>query len=187
MTFLELQKMDEVDQKLEEIDISWRQDCSCCGEAKGYDDFYKDKRSLAGLRSECKVCTEKRVRVWREANSDKRKAIDKASKDRFTDEEKRQWSRRYGKNNRVKCSGRVHKYRKTYPERARANSRIYYATRIGRIIRPNCCQSCGRTGRIEGSHTDYSKALEVDWLCTKCHRRKDNAARLLSLRGAAAG
>jgi len=127
------------------------------------------------------------VRVWREANSDKRKAIDKASKDRFSDEEKREWNRRYGRNNRTKLSDRIRKYRNAHPERGKANSQIGNAIRSGHLTRPDVCQSCGKQGRTEGSHTDYSKPFDVEWLCVKCHRRKDNAARLLSLRGAAAG
>jgi len=171
--------MGEEVSRLEEIDVSWRQGCTRCGEAKGYDDFYKDRRSLTGLRSECRVCTEKKIKEWREANPDRRKAIDKTSKARFTDEAKREWNKRYGKKNRAALSTRIRNYRKTHPERAKANSRVRYAIQNGHMTRPDSCQSCGKEGRVEGSHTDYSKPLGVEWLCTKCHRRKDNAARML--------
>jgi hypothetical protein len=45
------------------------------------------------------------------------------------------------------------------------------AVRDGRLDRPNRCSRCNEKGRIEGHHEDYSKPLEVIWLCTLCHRR----------------
>jgi len=168
-----------VTDRLEEIDVSWRQWCSRCGEAKGYDDFYKDGRSLTGLRPECKSCTNRGVNSWREANPERRKAIDRASKDRISIYRKRGWSRKYARVHRAECAARLREYRNDHPDRAKANDLLNYAVRHGKIKPPKVCQSCGSKGKIEGSHTDYSKPLDVEWLCTKCHRRKDNAARML--------
>ena len=42
----------------------------------------------------------------------------------------------------------------------------------GKIIKPQNCQKCGiLSDRIEGHHEDYSKRLEVMWLCVECHKR----------------
>lgn len=40
----------------------------------------------------------------------------------------------------------------------------------GLIVRPTQCQKCFTTERrIEAHHHDYTKPLEVEWLCTWCH------------------
>jgi len=39
------------------------------------------------------------------------------------------------------------------------------------MVRPKECQGCGRTNTaIHGHHPDYSKPLEVEWLCGSCHK-----------------
>lgn len=54
------------------------------------------------------------------------------------------------------------------------------AVKSGRLVRPDICQHCGKTpkrgsdGRslIQGHHKDYSKPLDVEWICAKCHRKE---------------
>lgn len=50
-----------------------------------------------------------------------------------------------------------------------ARSQMHHALRSGRLIRPAACEDCGRVGRVDGHHLDYSKPLEVEWLCRGCH------------------
>jgi hypothetical protein len=48
--------------------------------------------------------------------------------------------------------------------------RIYNkALRDGLLVRLAVCDQCGLRGRIEGHHHDYSKPLDVSWLCKTCH------------------
>jgi hypothetical protein len=52
------------------------------------------------------------------------------------------------------------------------NHGVSNAIRAGRLVKPGNCQACDReaSGRaLQGHHKDYSKPLDVDWLCTKCH------------------
>ena len=44
------------------------------------------------------------------------------------------------------------------------------AVLMGDILRPSVCSSCKLPSRIEAHHPDYSKPLDVIWLCGKCHR-----------------
>lgn len=62
-----------------------------------------------------------------------------------------------------------------------AQQKVTDAVRRGRLQKPDRCSSCGRTGiRLDGHHEDYSKPLEVKWLCVQCHsdrHRQINAAK----------
>lgn len=46
---------------------------------------------------------------------------------------------------------------------------VYKAVKLGKIIRPNLCGACKRRRRIVAHHEDYSKPLDVIWLCDCCH------------------
>jgi len=51
----------------------------------------------------------------------------------------------------------------------RAQSRVRWAVRTGKLVRGPCVQ-CGEP-KTHGHHSDYSKPLDVVWLCAPCHRR----------------
>ena len=61
-------------------------------------------------------------------------------------------------------------YHKRYPMTYAAHVITRNAARDGTLIKPNNCSVCGSTEKIEGHHDDYSKPLEVRWLCSKCHK-----------------
>ena len=56
-----------------------------------------------------------------------------------------------------------------YPEKIKARTLVCCALKTGFLIRPNICSKCQKESRIEAHHPDYSKPLEVMWLCKKCH------------------
>lgn len=59
------------------------------------------------------------------------------------------------------------KHRETHPTEARARSLFARAVRSGKIKRQPCSE-CGEP-KAHGHHDDYSKPLEVRWLCRKHH------------------
>jgi len=54
-------------------------------------------------------------------------------------------------------------------EKHRARRKLNTGVREGRVKKPARCQICGRAGRIEAHHGDYTKPFYVIWLCPKCH------------------
>ncbi len=59
-------------------------------------------------------------------------------------------------------------------EVSRARQRVGAAIKRGELVRPEICEECGRESYIEAAHADYSRPLEVRWLCRRCHRKWDS-------------
>jgi hypothetical protein len=59
------------------------------------------------------------------------------------------------------------------PEEVVARNAINNGIRDGRVFRPDSCSVCGKTGRLDGHHRDYTKPLDVVWLCISCHRKEN--------------
>lgn len=58
-----------------------------------------------------------------------------------------------------------------FPEKHKARSLLRKAVYEKRISKPKICDLCMiESNRIEGHHEDYSRPLDVKWLCVKCHR-----------------
>lgn len=56
-----------------------------------------------------------------------------------------------------------------------ARMATFNAIRKGTLTRPSACEQCGKGGRIEAAHHDYTRPLDVRWLCQSCHRSWDIA------------
>jgi len=50
-----------------------------------------------------------------------------------------------------------------------ARSKLAFAIKSGLLKKPKICEACKKYKRVEGHHRDYSKPLNVIWLCDKCH------------------
>jgi len=61
-----------------------------------------------------------------------------------------------------------------YPQRLNARLKAREITKraidAGRLIRQPC-RKCGAE-KADAHHTDYSKPLDVDWLCSPCHKQE---------------
>jgi hypothetical protein len=57
---------------------------------------------------------------------------------------------------------------KTNPKQ-KIRQQVHDAVSTGRLIKPNNCEACGKVCNPHGHHRDYSKPLEVVWLCRACH------------------
>lgn len=127
--------------------------CSGCGEVKPLDQFYRCANGKYGRQSRCKPCGKLAKKNWESKNLSKHRA-----------------SMRLRANRRVRG--------KKSPEQNRAHMAVHHAIRRGELSRPDSCERCGSTppksidGRalIHAHHRDYSKPLDVEWLCVSCHK-----------------
>jgi len=75
-------------------------------------------------------------------------------------------------------NNQYYKYIKEWEEKninkLKVIKQVNYAVRIGKLIKPKYCSSCNKKKRLYGHHIDYSKALEVIWLCGSCHKLLHN-------------
>lgn len=55
-------------------------------------------------------------------------------------------------------------------DKIKCQQEVRQAIKSGVLHRPSKCSKCGIEGKVQGHHEDYSKPLEVTWLCIKCHR-----------------
>ena len=95
----------------------------------------------------------------------------------YTEEQReraRQCAARWYAENRQRAIQRIVQRQREagYSPQRRARNLLAKAVRRGELVRPQCCAECGAGGRITAHHPDYSKPLEVEWLCTRCHGKK---------------
>ncbi|MBS0654123.1 MAG: hypothetical protein JSR39_11435 [Verrucomicrobia bacterium] len=70
---------------------------------------------------------------------------------------------------RAYARGYQQKLRKERKELIYSWSLVAKAIKKGKMIKGDKCELCGSVCKIEGHHADYSKPLEVQWICKKCH------------------
>ena len=81
-----------------------------------------------------------------------------------------EWARNDRKKNPEKLRLVLKRSRSKHPEKSRARMAVAYASRRGLLVRGSCCV-CNGDKYIEAHHEDYSKTLEVMWLCRSCHHK----------------
>lgn len=65
---------------------------------------------------------------------------------------------------------RVKKYNLKNPESVIAKHKVFIEKRAGRIKNEPCI-ICGN-GNTQAHHENYSKPLEIVWLCKRCHTQR---------------
>ena len=61
----------------------------------------------------------------------------------------------------------IKEYRKRYPERIKARN----IARCIKILKEQMCEECTKRFAKEKHHEDYSKPLQIKFLCTECHNK----------------
>lgn len=70
-----------------------------------------------------------------------------------------------------KTANNVKKWRENNPEKTKAQRIVFMAVR-NKSLKKQPCKICGQI-KAECHHEDYSKPLEVIWLCKKHHMEMD--------------
>ena len=129
--------------------------CSRCKIEKSLGCFAKNRTRKDGLQHYCREC----------------KTILK--KKYLKTEACKESNRRY----KQSCKGKesVKRYdekaRRTHPEKYEAHYKAANAEKKGLLIRQPC-EICGEVD-VQKHHEDYSKPLDIEWLCKKCHQKKE--------------
>lgn len=131
--------------------------CSCCKKVKPEGDFYRRKESRDGLMSRCKLCHNEACIRTRDktlkanCNRDHMRRARQKEPDKFRERDRE-----------------ASRIRKWSPKRE-ARYQLNLALKRGDIVKPNVCIECHNKKRLTAHHRDYSKPLEVEWLCYQCH------------------
>jgi hypothetical protein len=82
----------------------------------------------------------------------------------------RNYQLEYSKTEKAKAAHvkSVQKARRKYPEKYKARRLVGSAIQRGDLARMPC-EKCGSVTRIQAHHADYTKPLDVIWLCHKHH------------------
>lgn len=158
--------------------------CARCGEEKPEGDFYKRKEGIRKRRSKCKVCSSECCAEYRQGNEEaiRTQKLEYRQNNKGFLRAKR--AEHYSKNKEA-CQARRKKWAQDnpdkvrrqfgrYPEKAKARNAVNNAVAAGRLLKPGVCSVCSSfEDRIEGHHEDYSRPLDVIWLCVRCHKRID--------------
>ncbi len=83
-------------------------------------------------------------------------------------EKRKKYARKYYLDNKERC----HSHRKAWYQRNRhkkkAKDAVYRAILNGTLMKPKTCGLCLNTS-VQAHHEDYSKPLDVVWLCPRHH------------------
>lgn len=149
--------------------------CNVCGEVKPRSEYYAHKKMADGLLGKCKACHKEAMVVNRANKTDYYRAYDAW---RFKNDPKvrirhlkyQATDRGKDVNNRLK-----REYIANNPDKHAAHVLVNNAVKNGRLFKPTNCPICGEfkpSRQIHAHHDDYTKPLQVRWMCSACHRKE---------------
>jgi hypothetical protein len=128
----------------------------CLGEF-GYEMFYKHSGMTDGHLNFCKKCFGAKCAAYRKKNIDRIRAYDR---ERAKLPHRLELTAKGAKKRRARS--------KLY---GKAHSKVSRAVSSGKMVRADC-ERCGRSAGVHAHHDDYSKPLDVMWLCPPCHSER---------------
>ena len=136
-----------------EKEISKEKECFKCGKSKPLNEFYKHPQMADGHLNKCKECN--KIDVSENYH---------ARREQYAQYEQKRWQ---NLERRAKSIEYQRKRRANNPEKYKAMTAVTNAVRDGHLEK-NPCEMCGEL-KVQAHHRDYSKPLDVQWLCRSCH------------------
>jgi hypothetical protein len=139
--------------------------CFKCRTLRPLSEFYAHPMMADGHLNKCKECARTDVRANRKEKLDYYRAYDRR---RNSDPDRLESHREYAATERGRAVARRGgaKWAARNPHKRRAHFAVNNAIRDGKLKRQPC-EKCG--GNAQAHHDDYSKPLDVRWLCTRHH------------------
>lgn len=142
--------------------------CIACGETKPFEMYGKNSTYKEGFDHKCKSCRYELVKKYR-ATARGRASARATVRNYHQSPRGRLAKKRYELTEKGREKRRTHAiaHRIANPEKKLARDRALAAVRAGKITKQNCviCD-CDQSF---GHHEDYSKPLDLTWLCRKHH------------------
>jgi len=142
--------------------------CGSCKAEKKDRDFHIRQASADGLSSKCKSCQKVYDKFRANDKSRESARVDYAKTERGKEARNRA-RQRYKEKNKNKIYESTKKYRKKFPNKAKAHGVVSYAVRCGNLCMEPC-EICGESIAV-AHHDDYLKPLNVRWLCDAHHKK----------------
>lgn len=145
------------------VPVDARKVCSKCHLSKSRSEFTRHTKPADGLNWWCRPCANAAVRAARLRNIDYYREYDRV--------------RAMGPEREASLAKSRARHVAKHRERLVATNAANNAVRDGKLSPPAGCQRCGARKRLEKHHDDYSKPLDVAWLCKPCHFIADASRR----------
>ena len=144
-------------------------ECFKCGATKPLTEFYKHKAMADGHLNKCKECTKSDTKKNRDENLEYYREYDKVR--HWENPERRAYnhaqSAAWRKNNPERHAQLTKVWAEKNPEKRSAHIKVGNAIKSGNLIK-GLCEICG-SSNVHAHHDDYSKPLDVRWLCPEHH------------------
>lgn len=131
--------------------------CPTCKRWLPCTEYYFDKRTSNKLKSQCKKCHTAGSLRTRDAENTRRINREYMRRTRRKNADKFRERERLSSRKRMRTQKTI------------AREILNRAVKSGKIAKPERCESCGKIKKLTAHHPDYSRPLEVVWLCYECH------------------
>lgn len=157
--------------------------------------FNSECKKCAGERRKAnKEKNNERHRKWCEKNREKTREsallYQRENKEKVNEAHRKWWlenGERYSEVRKLKYANRSEEkkekdklvgrafsklYYKRNPEKSKARKLVsYFINQRGYMSKPKCCSKCKEEKKLEAHHEDYTKPLDVIWMCKSCHTK----------------
>ena len=143
--------------------------CTKCNQTKSLSEFptYTTRAGNLSKRHYCTECRKAKEQKW---SHDGYQRLITETPNKYREKVAAN-TKKIRQNYQSRYKQRKAEYNRTLRPKQMVNSyhKVRNAIKSGKLVRPTNCSNCNKEGRIEAHHDDYTKPLEIRWLCRSCH------------------